>query len=207
MRERMSNSGEKYLQACNGDFWREVFRAELAYLIQQLQGKRDVLSVGCGPAIIEAGLSEHGFRVVGLDVSWIALDQEADKLRKVTAQAEYLPFPDSSFDAVTYVVSLQFIEDYRKALDSAIKVLKSNGALVVMLLNTESDFFKNKVHDPDSYVSRIRHLNNADIEAAVAERLNVSTEYFLGIKGGKVFESRDATEAALFIVRGVKRLC
>ena len=50
---------EKYLQSCKSDFWKEVFEAELEYILRQLRGVKDVLSVGCGPAIIEAGLAER----------------------------------------------------------------------------------------------------------------------------------------------------
>jgi len=44
---------EKYLQSCKSEFWKKVFKAELDYILHQLKGTKDVLSVGCGPAIIE----------------------------------------------------------------------------------------------------------------------------------------------------------
>jgi hypothetical protein len=47
---------DKYLQSCKTEFWKKVFNAELEYAVQELKGTKDVLSVGCGPAIIEAGL-------------------------------------------------------------------------------------------------------------------------------------------------------
>jgi len=59
---------DKYLQSCRTEFWKKVFKAELEYALQELKGAKDVLSVGCGPAIIEAGLAEHGFNVTGLYV-------------------------------------------------------------------------------------------------------------------------------------------
>jgi len=79
----------------------------LEYTLRQLEGARDILSVGCGPAIIEAGLAERGFNVTGLDISEGALGQAPDSLRTVVGSADNMSFADSSFDAVIYIASLQ----------------------------------------------------------------------------------------------------
>jgi len=34
----------------------------------------------------------------------------------------------------------------------------------------------------------------------------VEVEYFLGVKGENIFESRDAADAALYIIRGIKKV-
>ena len=107
---------EKYLQSCNTEFWRYVFKAELEYALRELQGTKDVLSIGCGPSIIEAGLAEHDFNVTGLDISKEALDQAPDRIRTVTGKAESMDFASQSFDAVIYVASIQFIERYKEAI-------------------------------------------------------------------------------------------
>lgn len=95
-----SEETEGYLRACQTDFWSAVFEVEIEYLLEHLAGCEDVLSVGCGPAIVEGALSERGFRVTGLDVSREALDRAPDTIRTVAASAEDMPFPESSFDAV-----------------------------------------------------------------------------------------------------------
>jgi ubiquinone/menaquinone biosynthesis C-methylase UbiE len=197
---------ETCLQSCQTDFWKAVFQAEIEYLLQHLVGNKDVLSVGCGPAFIESALSERGFRVTGLDVSQEALDRAPDNIRTVAARAEDMPFPESSFDAVIYVASLQFIEDYRKAIKKTAHVLRPDGKLVVMLLNPESDFFKGRFHDPHSYVRKIRHANLKAIEDVIAEHFAVQSEFFLGIEGDTIFESRNAADAALYIIRGTRKL-
>ena len=76
---------ETYLQSCKTAFWKEVFIAERDYILQELTGAKDVLSVGCGPAIIEAGLGEHGFNVTGLDISKEALGRAPDRITTVPA--------------------------------------------------------------------------------------------------------------------------
>ncbi|HIJ69901.1 MAG TPA: class I SAM-dependent methyltransferase [Planctomycetes bacterium] len=193
---------EKYLKACKTDFWKEIFKAELGYILQELEGAKDILSVGCGPAIIEAGLSGHGFKVTGLDVSKEALEQVPNGIRTVAGSAENMDFADSCFDAAIYVVSLQFIEKYKEAIKETARVLRPNGGILVMLLNPVSEFFKKKAGDPASYLSRIRHTDLKAIEKTMAEHFSIQTEYFLGINGTEIFQSRNPKLAALYIVKG-----
>lgn len=195
---------ERYVESCRKDFWQAVFQVEGDYLLTHLSGCRDILSVGCGPAVIEGELSKQGFRVTGLDVSREALGHASDQIRTITAGIEDVTLPESSFDAVIYVVSLQFIEDYGKALAKTALVLRPGGRIIVMLLNAESAFFKGKISDPDSYVRKIRHTDLKAIEKTMAEHFQVHAEYFMGVRQGELFESHDPIWAALYIITGTK---
>jgi len=197
---------ERYRKTCQTEFWQGVFRAELDYLTRHLEGSEDILSVGCGPAIIESGLSERGFRVTGLDVSRETLNCVPDRIRTVAARAEDMPFPESSFDAVIYIASLQFIENYRKAIEKTARVLRPDGKIIAMLLNPASVFFRDRIRNAGSYVRKIRHKDIDEIERRIAEKFQVQTEYFLGVKGENIFESRDAADAALYIIRGIRKV-
>jgi ubiquinone/menaquinone biosynthesis C-methylase UbiE len=193
---------EEYLQSCKTDFWKNVFKAELDYILQEIKDAKDVLSVGCGPAIIEAGLAEHGFNVTGLDISEEALAQAPDNIRTVAGSAENMNFADSSFDAVIYVASMQFIEKYQEAVKQTVRVLRPGGKLLALLLNPESEFFKEKARKRDSYINKIKHISAKDIEKTIAEHLVVQTEYFLGIKGKDIFESHSPDLASLYVIKG-----
>jgi len=196
---------DKYLQSCKTKFWKNVFKAELDYVLRELNGTKDVLSVGCGPAIIETGLAEYGFNVTGLDISKETLDQTPDGIRTVAGSAENMDFTQFSFDAVIYVASLQFIEKYKEAIKKTARVLKPGGKLLAMLLNPKSQFFKEKVNNPASYVSRIKHTDLREIERTIAEYFSVQTDFFLGIKGEQVFQSRDPKLASLYVIKGKKK--
>ena len=194
------------MEACKTEFWKKVFERELEYILRELRGCKDVLSVGCGPAIIERGLQENGFNVTGLDVSKEALEGAPDSIRKIVGSAESMEFEDSSFDAVIYVASLQFIGDYEKAIKETARVLRPKGVLLAMLLNPESGFFKEKRKQRDSYVNQIKHSQLAPMEEAILGCFNpVKSEYCLGIKGEEVFESRDSKLASLYIIIGRKK--
>ncbi len=195
---------KRYVEICQERFWQNIFQFETEYLIERLQGCRDILSVGCGPAIIEGKLSEHGFNVTGLDVSAEALKCAPDSIRKFAGSAESMPFAESSFDGVIYVASLQFIGNYQKALQQTLKVLRPNGRIILMLLNPDSDFFKDRLREPDSYVNLIKHRSLISIEDAVKEFYTVQTEYILGVKGDRILKSNNPSEAALYVITGTK---
>lgn len=197
---------DRYLQACRKPFWRQVFAAECDYLRQHLLPGDKILSVGCGPAIIESGLVEHGFSVVGLDVSQEALACAPDTLRTLAGDAESMPFDAEQFDIVLFIVSLQFIGNYRQALQETARVLRPGGRVIAMLLNPISDFFKAKQTEADSYVRHIKHSDLAALEAAGAEWFEVQGEYFLGISGQRIFTSHDPLTAALYIIQGHKKM-
>ncbi len=196
---------KKYLQSCKTNFWKEVFEAELNYILRELKGTKDVLSVGCGPAIIETGLAEHGFNVTGLDISKEALDQAPDSIRAVVVSAKDMDFPDSCFDAAIYIASLQFIDKYKKAIEQTARVLRSGGKLLAMLLNPQSRFFKEKTGNPASYVNKIKHTDLREIETTIAEHFSIKTEFFLGIKGQEIFASRQPNLAGLYVIKGKKK--
>ena len=196
---------EKYLQSCKSEFWKKAFKAESDYIFRRLKGVKDVLSVGCGPAIIETGLAEHGFSVTGLDISREALGKAPDTIRTVAGSAEKMDFASSSFDAVIYVASMQFIEKYKEAIKQTARVLRPGGKVLIMLLNPQSEFFKEKTQNPDSYINKIKHTDLREIERTVADYFSVQTEYFLGIKGKQLLESRDPHLAGLYVIKGKKK--
>jgi SAM-dependent methyltransferase len=194
-----------YTRSCKADFWQEIFRAEADYLAEHLRGCRDILSVGCGPADVESILSRQGFSLTGLDVSQEALGQAPEGIRKVAGRAEEMPFGNASFDAVIYVASMQFIEDYPKAIERTSDVLRPGGRLIALLLNPASAFFMEKMKNPASYVRRMKHADMNGIENAVTQHFSVRTEYFLGIADGKVCDARNSTDAVLYIIDGTKK--
>ena len=196
---------EKYLQSCKSEFWKKVFKAELDYIADYLKDVKNVLSVGCGPAIIETGLAEYGFNITGLDISKEALDQAPDNIRTVVGSAESMEFADSSFDAAIFIASLQFLEKYKQSIQEAFRVLMPGGKLLVMLLNPQSEFYKEKIKNPNSYVSKIKHTDLKEIEATIANYFSINTEYFLGIKGTEIFQSRASNKAGLYIIKGIRK--
>ena len=195
---------DKYLKSCKSRFWENVFHAETEYILKNLKDSKDILSVGCGPAIIEKSLAEHCYNITGLDISQEALGQAPDSIRTITCSAEKMSAADYSFDAVIYVASLQFVDDYKKAVEETARVLKSDGKLLVMLLNPQSEFFKEKIKKTDSYVNRIKHTDLKEIENVIAKYFSVESECFMGITDQDLFETKRPSFASLYVIKGIK---
>jgi len=116
-----------------------------------------------------------------------------------------LPFPDRSFDGVFFVTSLEFMDDVGKPLEEAARVLSNGGKIVILMLNPQSDYFK-QMSGEGGYIARnIRHTNLEAITSRVSERFEVEGEYFLGVKDGRVFDSNNPRESAIYALEGTLR--
>ncbi|NLE05383.1 MAG: class I SAM-dependent methyltransferase, partial [Crenarchaeota archaeon] len=99
------------------------------------------------------------------------------------------------------VTSLQFIDDYAKALQETSRVLKPNGRLILMLLNPLSEFFKVKRKQSDSYINKIKHPHLDLIEKAVKKQFTITkTQYYLGVKNNQIFKSQNPKTSVLYII-------
>lgn len=93
-----------------------------------------VLDVGCGSGEFLALLRDRGATAAGvdpaprmLDLSRTLLGNPGVDLR--LGDAEHLPWPDASFDAVTAVNALQFADDIADALAEVSRVTRPGGLL------------------------------------------------------------------------------
>ena len=48
-------------------------------------------------------------------------------------------------------------------------------------------------------------MKRDEIEETVTEYFAVKAEYFLGIKGKKIFQSRNSNVASLYVIKGKKK--
>ena len=195
---------EKFMRFYESEFGKKVLVKETEYLKNELRGRRNILDVGCGVGYFEEMLPD--LNITGLDSSNEALEEARKRSGKkfVLSDAGSLPFPDGSFDGAFTVTTLEFLEDYKKAVDEVARVLESGGKFVTMMLNPESEYFRYHVSRPGSYFRRIKHLCPKEIEGYISKLFTATGEYFLGIRGQEVFDTRDRNLAALYVVRGIR---
>ena len=101
--------------------------------------KGEVLDVACGTGDMAVSLVERGCTVTGVDISEEMLAIARQKSPIVTfmiADAEHLPFPDASFDAVTCAFGVRNFVHLEQGLNEMLRVLKPGGQLVVLELAT-----------------------------------------------------------------------
>lgn len=105
--------------------------------LRGIQG--NVLDVACGTGDMAVSLVERGYTVTGVDISEEMLAIARQKAPMVTfmiADAEHLPFPDASFDAVTCAFGVRNFVHLEQGLSEMLRVLKPGGRMVILELAT-----------------------------------------------------------------------
>lgn len=115
-------------------------------------------------------------RVVLADINESMLQVGRDKLLDtghisniefVQADAQYLPFPEESFDCITIAFGLRNVTDKDLALRSMLRVLKPGGRLLVLEFSKPTNSILSKVYDAYSFnvIPRIGKLVTDDSES------------------------------------------
>ncbi|MEP0201235.1 MAG: bifunctional demethylmenaquinone methyltransferase/2-methoxy-6-polyprenyl-1,4-benzoquinol methylase UbiE [Halioglobus sp.] len=99
-------------------------------------------------------------RVVLADINESMLQVGRDKLLDtgqisniefVQADAQYLPFPENSFDCITIAFGLRNVTDKDKALRSMLRVLKPGGRLLVLEFSKPQNELLSRAYDAYSF--------------------------------------------------------
>jgi len=138
MRERWDTKGDRYDHACAHGIKDPGEKARWVGFLRRLgNGPLDVLDVGTGTGFVALILAEMGHRVTGIDWSTTMLAQAEAKARedglRITLRqgdAESLPFPEGSFDAVVARHLLWTLVEPRQALAEWYRVLKPHGRVI-----------------------------------------------------------------------------
>lgn len=107
-----------------------------------------VLDVATGTGLVARLLARRNVRVVGVDqseamlrlgVAAIAETPLAARMRLVRARAERLPFPDETFDAVTFTYLLRYVDDPAATVAELARVLRPGGAMASLEFHVPDD--------------------------------------------------------------------
>jgi ubiquinone/menaquinone biosynthesis C-methylase UbiE len=178
----------------------------------------DILETAAGTGVLTEALHRAvpGARITATDLNSPMLEQAArrvsgDSVRLVEANAQELPFPDSSFDLVVCQFGIMFFPDKVKANAEARRVLREGGTYMLVIWDrvdrnvathaagraVASLFPKDvaafyeripfRYHDQDSI--------RADLAAAGFERIEIET---VGLKS----RAASARDAAIGLVQG-----
>ncbi len=98
-----------------------------------------ILDVACGPAGATLQLARRtGAKVVGVDLTEdmfregrrnVEAAGMGDRIQLVIGRGQQLPFPDATFDALTFTYLLRYVDDPQTTLDELARVLKPGGAV------------------------------------------------------------------------------
>ena len=196
---------EKFVEFCNTEFGSGLMDMEAELITEAFSDCEKTLSVGCG-------IGSIGERIKGKDIFYLDSSPqmllEAEKRVKgplVLASAEMMPFKSCSFDCTYSVTALEFMENPKKAVRETARVLKPDGKVLVMMLNPSSKYFKSHVKRKGSYFRKIQS-HPKTIDKYMKEYFSTESEYFLGIDGKEIFDTKNPEKASLYVIKGVKNL-
>jgi SAM-dependent methyltransferase len=126
----------------SGDF--SVVAARIVLTAEQLCDSADlhagwrVLDVATGSGNAAIAAARHGCTAVGVDYVPALLERgrkraaaEGLAVELVEGDAEALPFPDASFDAVTSIFGTMFAPDHQKTADELLRVCVPGGTIAL----------------------------------------------------------------------------
>jgi len=196
---------EKFARFYDSPFGKHILEIEAEYVFNELKECNKILDIGCGIGSFEQKLDE--LNITGLDISEEMLTEAKRRSDKyfVLGNAENINFEDSSFDGVFYITTLEFITNYKRTIQEAWRVIRTDGKLLVIMLNPQSEYFREQSKAKDSYFRNVKHNNVLEIKDYISKYFRIiKQEYFLGIAGEEIFETSDKRLASLYAVVGTK---
>jgi demethylmenaquinone methyltransferase/2-methoxy-6-polyprenyl-1,4-benzoquinol methylase len=111
------------------------WRAAMVAAVRPQPAQR-ILDVATGTGMVAFALAQHGARVTALDQSEAMLSVARRRtppsngsISFVTGEAEHLPFPDASFDALTFTYLLRYVDDPAATLRELARVVTPGGRI------------------------------------------------------------------------------
>lgn len=116
-----------------------VHRTNYFSILKHINPGERVLEVGCGEGILSILVAKKGAKVIASDISKPNLEsakryarqESLDNIEFTEADAENLPFKDSSFDLVIADNVLEHLPDFEKGLSEIKRVTKRRAIIVL----------------------------------------------------------------------------
>lgn len=166
----------------------EIERKLMEGMVQPTPGQT-VLDLGAGTGMFSFWLAEKGLHVTAFDQSTAMLEIARHKAEHSTGSIDFiqgdaheLPFQDDSFDRVISVTALEFMDDPKKVLAEAWRVLKPGGRLVVGVLAKHSpwgELYRLLGSNPNSLFSKAHLYTEGEIEDLLPVNFRIKKGLYL----------------------------
>jgi len=146
IKPEIANSYDDYYQS---DFGKKIDRIErdiIDFLIKEIP-LSEMLELGCGTGHWSDFFSKKGFNLTGIDISEAMLNIAKNKkinAKFKIANSQNIPFNNESFQIISSITMLEFVDNQDKVISEIYRVLKKGGWLVLGCLNEKSIIGKDK---------------------------------------------------------------
>lgn len=194
---------EKFVRFCATEFGKKLMDKEAKLISSEFSDCEKTLSIGCGIGSIEERIENQDISCVDSSPNMLSEAQEKVEGSLILASAEAMPFKNDFFSCAYSVTALEFMKDPKKAVQETARILKPDGKMLAMMLNPESKYFKSHMKKEKSYFKKIRS-HPKTIEKYMKEHFSTKSNYFLGIEGKEIFDTKNPKKASLYIVNGIR---
>ncbi len=139
-KEHIANSYDGYYNTEFGKKVDEIEKGIISDLLSDIPTSQ-MLDIGCGTGHWSEFFIKKGFKVKGIDVSEAMLKVAQKKNMNAEfflANSEQLPFENESYNFISSITMLEFVENQTKAIEELHRVLAKNGNLIIGALNKNS---------------------------------------------------------------------
>lgn len=114
----------------------------LVQTLRMIEGK-DVLDVGCAAGNLTRKIAQMGFKVHGIDVleTSIKIAKEFNGAPNVSYEVRDIlnqPFPENSFDCITFLETIEHIDNPSSYLREFHRILRPHGCVIISTPNATS---------------------------------------------------------------------
>lgn len=138
------------------------------WLLTVIPDKESILDIGCGP-----GHVSEVFRLAGRKNEYLGVDNDPDTIELAKSlfpqvkfecqDANFLPYPDQSFDSCILFTVVEMMFDFRKAVEEAVRVAKKRVIITTFVPLTEGpDVNAHTVNNLSDYVVNINEKRFLD---------------------------------------------
>lgn len=194
---------KRFISFYESDFGRGIILRESEYILNEMKEFNLIVDVGCGIGEFEKYLSK--LIIIGLDISEEMIREALNRSKGmfIIGDVNYLMFRESTIEAMFSVATLEFLENYCRAIKEIHRALKRNGKMLAMILNPKSDYFNEEIKDPKDYFRKIKICGLEEIRKPISEFFTIiKEEYFLGIRNEQIFENSEERYASMYVIVG-----
>jgi ubiquinone/menaquinone biosynthesis C-methylase UbiE len=149
IKPEIANKYDLYYQTEIGKKVNQIEEKLITDLLKNVP-RTKMLELGCGTGHWTNFFLNKGYKVTATDISDAMLQVAKQKninANFIKANSLEIPFEDNSFDIISSITMLEFVEDQNKVLEEIQRVLKPEGYFILGSLNALSELGKNKDQD------------------------------------------------------------